>query len=398
MKKKYRLGVGYIFFYALLLAGATLGFSFFLSMSAGSVSFAIPLFLYGSLTGFLYVYTYVALVAFTLFLFLVPGSFQFTGLTDNSWNLLQKFGVEIRSLILNKLRISVLSRLAIYLLGFLFSFLLGFLFSEDRSFAVLQVLSLFLVGFLPILMMVTAGVALGAMTKGKSALRLVILGASAIAGFLLYYNGYFVCSDITNVQTSTARLISANPLGLVIIALIFAIVFPILTFTSARARVSQYNTEELDNETLVQLGIRDNMLILERGRTKYNVAISGPVIHDTDYDIPVPSLDTQADNPDEWDTAQQPAVSDAPAQQPAAPVAAPVAAPAPQPAEPAEAPVETPAPANDGADGKKEKAPRKKGGWFSRRKKDDDDDEDDDSGDDSGDDPFAQYEFSPDEE
>jgi hypothetical protein len=290
VKKNHKLSFGYLVFYSVLLSLLTLGLSFLLGGIAGTVRYTIPGFLYDSIIGMLYVYNAVALVFQWLFALLFPGVYQFKGLSDNSWNMLYKMDVKPGRLAMNKLRVCIFSNLGIYLMGFILAFGIGFLKSSDKSMDIMTVLLLAACGIMALLTLITPTLAVGAATKGKTPLRLSILVAGGLVAFSIYSCGYFNCAAVSDITTSTGNLISLNPLGLLLIPALFAIVFPIITLSTASARAKNYNIEELDDELLVSLGVAENMLVLEEGRNRYNVAISGPDVNDADFDIQVPEM------------------------------------------------------------------------------------------------------------
>ncbi len=290
LKKRHKMTIGYLVFYAVLLALVSMGLSFLLGGIAGTVSFAIPKFIYSSILGMLYLYNMVSLVLMWLFALIFPGPYQFKGLEDNSWNMLYKLNVNPRGLVLNKIRVCVFSNLATYLLGFLLAVGIGFLKSADRAIDVQTILFMALIGILVLLLVIMPTLAVGALTKGKLLLSLSVFLTGAIAAFLLYSCGYFNCASVEDVVASAAKLISLSPLGLLIIPGLALIVFPIVTLTTAVSRARSYNIEELNDDMLKSLGVEDNMLILEEGRNRYNVAISGPDVNDADFDIEVPAM------------------------------------------------------------------------------------------------------------
>lgn len=290
VKKRHNLTIGYIVFYSATLTLVSMGLSFLLGGTAGTVSFNIPRFLYDSVIGMLFIYNVVAIILQWLFAVIAPGVYQFKELSNNSWNMLYKMDVKPTGLALNKLRVCVFSNLAIYLLGFLFSVGIGFLKSSDRSPDIKTVIFLALIGILSLLVFITPTLAVGAISKGKLFLRLTLLACGGLVFFLLYSCGYLNCAELEDIAASTSKLISLNPLGLVIVPVLFTIVFPIITISTATSRARNYNIEELDDELLVSLGVAENMLVLEEGRNRFNVAISGPDVNDADFDIEVPDL------------------------------------------------------------------------------------------------------------
>jgi hypothetical protein len=111
-----------------------------------------------------------------------------------------------------------------------------------------------------------------------------------IVAFLMYNSGHFRFDEPQDVISSTGRLISLYPLGLLIIPVAFTIIFPIISYVSAVNRSRNYNTERLDDELLVSLGVTENMLVLEEGRNRFNVAVSGPDVNNVDFLVPVPDF------------------------------------------------------------------------------------------------------------
>jgi hypothetical protein len=238
----------------------------------------------------LYIYNCVALVLLWFFTFLFPGPFQFTGLSDNSWNMLYKLNVKPGGLVANKINICIFSFLGAYLMGFLISTGAGYLKSSDKSIDVMFVIFMALVGILSLLVFITPTLFVGAISRGKALLRVTVLVSGGLAVFFAYSCGYFECAKIEDVENSISALISFNPLGLVIIPAVFTIVFPIIAYSSAVSRARSYNVEELDDDILLSLGVADDMLVLEEGRNKFNVTISGPDLNDADFSIEAPDM------------------------------------------------------------------------------------------------------------
>lgn len=295
IRKRHKMTIGYLAFYALVLALVSMGISFLLGGTAGTSTVPIPKFLYNSVLGMLYIYNAVALVFQWLFAFLLPGPYQFKGLADNSWNMLYKLNVNPRGLTLNKIRVCIFSSLATYLIGFLVATGIGFLKSADKTMDIKSTIFMALIGIFALLLVTTPTLAVGALTKGKALLRLTIFATGGIVAFLMYSCDYYNCSTMDDVVVSASKLISLNPLGLVILPVLFVIIFPIVTLSIAVSRARNYNIEELDDDLLKSLGVEENMLVLEEGRNRYNVAISGPDINDADFDIEVPSMENVGD-------------------------------------------------------------------------------------------------------
>ena len=290
VKKNHKLSFGYIVFYSVLLSVVSLGLSFLLGGIAGTVRYIIPAFLYDSIIGMLYIYNAVALVFQWLFAFLFPGVYQFKGLSDNSWNMLYKMDVRPGNLAMNKIRVCIFSNLGIYLMGFILAFGIGFLKSSDKTMDIMTIILMAVCGLMALLTSITPTLAVGAASRGKTLLRLSILLSGGLVAFSTYSCEYFNVAEVSDITKSTSSLISINPLGLLLIPALFAIVFPIITLSVASSRAKNYNIEELDDELLVSLGVAENMLVLEEGRNHYNVAISGPDVNDADFDIEVPEM------------------------------------------------------------------------------------------------------------
>lgn len=307
-KKRSLQSFGYTIFYGILLAGIAIALSLFLSGSAGELSFAIPRFLYDSIPGMLYIYNAVALVLMWLAAFLSPRPYQFQSLTNNAWNTLYKFGVRPGKLAWVKIRGVIFSQMFTYGFGFAISLVLGYVKSSDRTLDIRLLVSLALVGVFSLLILIMPTLAVGALSKGKMVLRLVVLLAGTAVGYLLYFNQYFICTDLSDISNSTRSLISLNPLGLVLIAAAFFVLFTIIGVSAAASRAKAYNVEDLVDEDLVELGVTGNMLVLTQGRNRYHVAISGPDINDTGLDIPVPPLaDNSYESPADYPPPPEPA-------------------------------------------------------------------------------------------
>lgn len=296
--KRNRQSLGYSIFYGVLLAGITAGAVFFLTASAGSLPVAVPRFLYDSIPGILYTYNAVALVLMWLTAFLFPRPYYIKALRDNSWNMLYKFGVRPGRLAGARIRGNILSQLVTYGFGFALAAAFAYLLSSDRAVDIMLIGYLALVGVFSILIMLMPVVAMGAMSRGKFVLRLGILLVGGILAYLLYFNAYHVCAELADIAASTQKLISLSPTGLVLVAALFCILFPIITTVAVSSRVRQYNVEDQDEEDLVDLGITGNMLVLTRGRSRYNVAISGPDINGVDTALHIPPL--RDDEPDAY--------------------------------------------------------------------------------------------------
>ena len=294
VKKSHRLTFGYLIFYAVMLALVAVGLSLLFKGAAGSINVNIPPFLYGSLVGLLYIYNTIAIVLRLVFFFLFPGIFQFKGLADNSWNMLYKMDVRPGKLAMNKIRICIFSNLGIYLFGFVLTAGVGFLLTSGSDIApdMTTVIMLALTGILALLMVMSVMLAVGAFSRGKTLLRLSALLSGGIVVLFAYSCGYFLCAEVQNVVDSTHALISFNPLGL-LLAPVFLTAFLIpVTLSAASSRARNYNTEELDTEMLISLGIAENILLLEESRGRYVVAISGPRINNANFDIDVPDMYT----------------------------------------------------------------------------------------------------------
>lgn len=290
-KKRNKQSIGYTIFYSVLLAGLTVAITFVLAAYAGSLPIVVPRFLYDSIVGILYVYNAVSLVLIWLTAFLFPRPYQFQSLADNSWNMLYKFGVKPGKLARGKINGNVFSQLFTYIIGFAFSGVFAYLKSSDRTLNIKLIAFLALVGIFSVLIIVMPTIATGAITRGRIGLRLVILLVGAFVGYLLYSNGYHLCASVDDIAASTAKLISLNPLGLVLIGVVFSILFPIIALSSAVSRIKDYNVEDQDEDDLIDLGINSDTLVLTRGRSRYLVAISGPDINGSDTDIEIPPLD-----------------------------------------------------------------------------------------------------------
>lgn len=291
VKKRHRLTIGYLVFYAVMLALITVGLSLLLRGAAGSIDVNIPPFLYNSLLGLLYIYNSIAIVLRFLFFIIFPGVFQFKGLKDNSWNMLYKMDVRPGGLAMNRIQICIFSNLGIYLFGFILTAGIGFLLAGDMGAGgMMTIMMLALAGILALLLVMSVTLAVGTFTTGTILIRLSALLCSGLVVFCAYQCGYFLCADAQDIVNSTNKLISFNPLGLLLLPLALAAIFIPVALSTASARAKNYNTEELDDELLISLGIAENILLLEEGHNRYVVAISGPRINNADFDIEVPEM------------------------------------------------------------------------------------------------------------
>jgi len=120
----------------------------------------------------------------------------------------------------------------------------------------------------------------------------------------VWKNNYYVCESLADIQAGTNNLVNPiNPLGLILITIVFTAVFCVIAYLTAVSRARNYNIEELDDELLVSLGVSEDMLVLEEGRNQFNVAISGPDVNAVDFHIQVPAMTA------EYQAAGQPARS-----------------------------------------------------------------------------------------
>ena len=286
----YNLTLGYAIFYAVIFAGLTLAVSRVFASTSFSFGIVAPEFLYSSHLGLLYIYNIIVIPVYAVVTIIFPVYLQLPELDNNRWYVYSKFGISASSLAVSKFMSALVGILRIYIIGFALTFLISLAVLGATGLSIVAIGLTLAVGILSVLITMCPLFLLGSFSHGKFIMSLGVIVMSGLLAFILYYNGYLSPESYDTVLTSTKSLVSLSPTGLLLMAVAFAVICIPLSVSISGKRSASYNIEELDSDTLVALDVRSDILILEKGRKGYNVAISGPRVNDSDVDIPVPEL------------------------------------------------------------------------------------------------------------
>ena len=273
--KRHHLTIGYTLFYSAVLALVTL---LVCKAAAGHFS-VLPSFLGASPFGVLYFYNILVYVTLSVGLILCPLMLMFDGLPTNRWNLYYKNGIAPAKLIFNKLLFCVGSLLRVYALGALLAFVVGFLTRGTTGTGVGDLVRVFLLGAAIVLLLVMPALFFAVFLYNRFLVSLFVALSSVGVFFLLHAYHYFSAPDETAAIAAVRALGGFSPTGAVVPAVALLLIFSGGMFLFAVPRVRSYNTEELDDEALIQLGISKNVMVYEKDGSDYEVAISGPEVN-----------------------------------------------------------------------------------------------------------------------
>ncbi|MEA5051782.1 MAG: hypothetical protein VB021_09990 [Oscillospiraceae bacterium] len=298
--RRFKLTIGYIAFYALILAALNFGIVTILGRYGSYMPFIVADYLSNDMLGVAYVYTIVALGITTLSLFFSPAALRFDAMFSNRWYLLAKYGYPAGSMASCRVALALLSGIGVYLLGLVLTLGVGSLLLFSFSAGSLTLVArLAAIAVMYLLCVLLVPMAMSTVARGKFAVMLIVLAVGA--GLFLYmaYEGFFNSAARESLEASIAQLTGFGLPCMALITLILAGGSLALIFANAKKRVQTYEEPELDEQALISLGIGADTLVLERGAHKYEVVISGPEINDEeDVEIDIPRLTREEEDDD----------------------------------------------------------------------------------------------------
>ncbi|MEA4911720.1 MAG: hypothetical protein VB092_03775 [Oscillospiraceae bacterium] len=306
--KRYKLTIGYVAFYALILAALNFGVVAILGRYGSYLPFAVGGYLSSDMLGVSYVYTLVALSGITLCLFLSPAALRLDAAYNNQWYLLSKCGFTPTGMVNSRVLLALVSVIGVYLLGFAIDLGVGalLLFSFSTG-ALLLVGRLAAIGVLCLLCILLVPMAVSTLLRAKFPIGLCALLVAAGLGLYLATEDFFNSAAQESLQASVVRLTSFSVPCLALLTIVLCGASVLLIYLRSQKRILNYEEPELDENALVALGIEADTLVLERGAHKYDVVISGPEVNgEEDRDIEIPRLSREdADIPEEEDAPQE---------------------------------------------------------------------------------------------
>ena len=288
--RRYNMTLGYAIFYALMLTAASIVISRVFASTSFSFGIKVPEYLYASHLGLLYIYNLLALAVFFLVTLVFPAYIQLRELETNQWYVYARLGISTSSLAWTRVFVAFYGILRIYLVGFAVSVAASMLLLGTEGIPVVPLLLTLAVGALAVTIPLSLLFLLASLTHGKLVLSAGMVIAGGLVGFLLYHNGYLSPNSLEELLEATDSLVSLQLFGLLLIAVALAAVCIPAAIALCVRRASVYNIEELDADTLISMDVQPELLILEKGKHSYEVAISGAGVHNLDIDIPVPPL------------------------------------------------------------------------------------------------------------
>lgn len=288
--RRYNLSAGYMVFYALMLTAVTVGITQVLASTKLSFGVVAPEFLYSTSPGLVYIYNITALAAFTVTTIAFPSYVRLSELRDNRWYMLSRMGIPPSTLVLGRMEAAFVGVLRTYILGFALTLGISLLVTGFSLSGLGTVVLSILAGVLVVILVLSPLFLISSLIAGRLILSLGALLMSALACLLMYLCGYFAPDSYEAVAAATRKLVSLNPTGLLLCAVIIGGACIAGALAACSKRCGAYNIEELDADSLISLDVRPELLILERGSQGYNVAISGSDVNNTGIDIPIPDM------------------------------------------------------------------------------------------------------------
>ena len=290
LAKKFRLSFG---------VSALIGFSmaaaaFILSRVVASTGFSFGEtpsdFFYSSHCGVIVLFIRVFLIIFTLLSVIFPQYLLLQELHNNNWYMYSKMGYSHSQLLFNRYLLVYPRVIRTYLIGFFITFaasvaILGFENIDYRLIGLTFVLGLLIqtvdIAFLFLI---------SAVFRSAASVSIAVIPLNAAWYAVINKSGLFSAVSTEELSEAFGRMFSLDLGGVIILPILILIFSVAVTFMLSKKHSSEYSTEELGADELIDLEVTEDMLVLEKGTSSYKIAISGPVVNGKEDNLEIPKL------------------------------------------------------------------------------------------------------------
>jgi len=197
---------------------------------------SVPVFVYTSFFGLLYVYTVANFIVVFMVLFTNINFIRFPEIQTNRWNLLTSMGIPISGLVGSKIVASILALLRQYLMGYLMVIACGFLLKIPYS--VNYLITLFLIGAISIFLTVMIALAAAVFFKGNSASRTCLFFAFVFVQSLLVFFEFYH-REMYRVDVLVNMFTLSFPSFITFSGLIYILAYALILFVARRRSLHQ---------------------------------------------------------------------------------------------------------------------------------------------------------------
>ncbi len=288
--KKFCLSLGVSALLGLVMAVAT----FILSRVVASTGFSFgdtpSDFFYSSHSGIIVLYNRVFLVIFGILTVIFPAYLVLKELHNNNWYMYTKMGYTHTQLLFNRYILVYPRVIRTYLIGILLTLIgsVALLGTGELNYG--QIALSLALGILVQTVIVGFLFMVSALFKPAYAVSIAAVPVCVAWNAILNSAGLFDASSSDELDGVFEQLFSFGISGVIIIPVLILALSVAITFMLTGKHSSEYNTEELGADDLVDLDVTDDMLVLEKGVNSYKVVISGPIVNGIDDTLEVPKL------------------------------------------------------------------------------------------------------------